>query len=140
MIDRQRALNAYLQDSNNYSTASNLNSMNDGTVSYATGKEACLGNIIRTNLNNIDYATNGTIYRRPQLHPSLYEPANNTKSSELSSLSHNQPARIPPTNSLIHNNNAMRINNFSLSGENPAPNLGSQMTANLFANRGLMPG
>ena len=28
---------------------------------------------IRTNLNNIDYATSGTMYRRPQLHPSIYE-------------------------------------------------------------------
>jgi len=28
---------------------------------------------IRTNLNNIDYATSGTMCRRPQLHPSIYE-------------------------------------------------------------------
>ena len=43
-----------------------LNNNNNGTsVGYASGKEIGL---IRTNLNNIDYATNGTMYRRPQLH------------------------------------------------------------------------
>ena len=41
------------------------------SMGYASGKE--LG-IIRTNLNNIDYASGGTMYRRPQLHPSIYDP------------------------------------------------------------------
>ena len=48
---------------------------NNNSVSYASGKD--LG-LIRTNLNNIDYATNNTIYRRPQLHnPSIYERSSN---------------------------------------------------------------
>jgi abl interactor 2 len=80
--------NNYLQDLNNYSTSSNLISLMapglhgipsllanpDGSINsvgYATGKDA---NIIRTNLNNIDYAATGTLFRRPQLHPSIYEP------------------------------------------------------------------
>ena len=39
-------------------------SMTNNSVGYATGKDIGL---LRTNLNNIDYASNGTIYRRPQL-------------------------------------------------------------------------
>jgi hypothetical protein len=46
---------------------------NNSTVSYASGKDM---NLIRTNLNNIDYTTTGTIYRRPQLHPGIYERSN----------------------------------------------------------------
>ncbi|CAF0970828.1 unnamed protein product [Brachionus calyciflorus] len=61
-----RTGNAYLQQLNNFPPNNN----NNNSVGYSSGKD--LG-IIRTNLNNIDYATNGTIYRRPQLHSSIYE-------------------------------------------------------------------
>lgn len=50
-----------------------MNSGNNpnSSVGYASGKEIGL---IRTNLNNIDYSSNGTMYRRPQLHnPSIYD-------------------------------------------------------------------
>jgi len=43
---------------------SSMNS-NNNSVSYASG--------LRTNLNNVDYSGTGTIYRRPQLHPGIYE-------------------------------------------------------------------
>lgn len=55
-------------------------------MGYASGKDIGL---IRTNLNNIDYATNGTIYRRPQLHPAIYERSQATSSTT-------SPPSIPP--------------------------------------------
>ena len=42
----------------------------ENSIGYATGKDM---NLIRTNINNIDYSMTGTMYRRPQLKPSIYE-------------------------------------------------------------------
>jgi hypothetical protein len=58
------------------------------SVGYASSKE--LG-IIRTNLNNIDYASNTTMYRRPQLHPSVYEPGFSHQQYQQQ-----QPLSVPP--------------------------------------------
>lgn len=100
----------------------NLNS-NNNTVSYASGQDL---NIIRTNLNNIDYTTTGTIYRRPQLHPSVYErsnidvaPPNNLNSSKISA---NNQQRV--NNSNANNNSSMlsnRSNGSSINGLPPPP-------------------
>lgn len=84
-MDRRMANNYLQQHQYNFSPSSSMNqgysaminsSMNNNSsssVGYASGKEI---GIIRTNLNNIDYAANGTLYRRPQLHPSIYERSN----------------------------------------------------------------
>ena len=68
----------------NYMQQLNLNAgmSNNNSVSYASGKDM---NIIRTNLNNIDYTTTGTIYRRPQLNPQIYERANILPNQDVSS-------------------------------------------------------
>ena len=61
--------------------------MSNNSVGYATGKDIGL---LRTNLNNIDYATNGTIYRRPQLQNSqIY-----TRSSSLQANETPTSARV----------------------------------------------
>jgi abl interactor 2 len=123
--------NNYLQDLNNYSTSSNLiglmgpglhgipsimanQDVSMNSVGYATGKDA---NIIRTNLNNIDYAATGTLYRRPQLHPSIYEPKLN-ESNQLNRGSNNphqqqlQHAQIYNTpRSLPNYNSGLGFNN-----------------------------
>lgn len=87
---------------------------NNNSVSYASGKDM---NIIRTNLNNIDYTTTGTIYRRPQLNPQIYERATILPNQELSSpqisthnnnnsriLSNPQPQHHQPRNNNMSNN------------------------------------
>lgn len=71
-LDR-RMTNPYMAQYNYSLNATVLNSSitnNINSVGYSSSKE--LG-IIRTNLDNIDYAANATMYRRPQLHPSIYE-------------------------------------------------------------------
>jgi hypothetical protein len=63
--------NSGIVGSNNGAAIGLNTSQANTSVGYASGKEIGL---IRTNLNNIDYATNGTMYRRPQLHnSSIYE-------------------------------------------------------------------
>lgn len=71
-LDRRTAnayLNQYNYQINNMSMNTKVlnNSVNNNSVGYSNSKE------IRTNLNNIDYAANSTMYRRPQLHPSIYD-------------------------------------------------------------------
>ncbi len=54
--------------------------MSNNSVGYASGKDL---NLVRTNLNNIDYAANGTIYRRPQLPNSrVYSRSGSLQTSE----------------------------------------------------------
>jgi hypothetical protein len=72
MQDMNYSLNGIYNTANNMSMT-NENNMNfNYSMGYASGKD--LG-LIRTNLNNIDYAANGTIYRRPQIHASVYDPS-----------------------------------------------------------------
>lgn len=126
--------NNYLQDLNNYSTSNNLMGMMgpglhgipslitnpDGSINsvgYATGKDA---NIIRTNLNNIDYAATGTLYRRPQLHPSIYEPKLNDPSqiNRGSNNTHHNQHQHQQQQAQIYNTQRSLTNHNSGSGFN----------------------
>jgi abl interactor 2 len=65
----KRLANTYIQQ---------LSSMSTNSVGYATGN-----GLLRTNLNNIDYATNGTIYRRPQLqNTNIYSRSSSLQTNE----------------------------------------------------------
>jgi len=61
---------------------------------------------IRTNLNNIDYATSSTMYRRPQLHPSIYEHSvmsneNSGKTNQNISMNQGEMFSIPKAPPLL---------------------------------------
>jgi hypothetical protein len=56
---------------NNNTNNSGMLNTSQASVGYASSKDIGL---IRTNLNNFDYASNATMYRRPQLHPTVYDP------------------------------------------------------------------
>ena len=120
----KRMANTYLQQLNNFgpSTAPNMylnNSVisnnNNNSVGYASGKEIGL---IRTNLNNIDYASNGTMYRRSQLHSSLFERSLQNQANNMQST---HQTRV---NSIVPNNNSSIIsNNSSMNNALPPPPL-----------------
>lgn len=89
---------------------------NNNSVGYASGKDI---GIIRTNLNNIDYATNGTIYRRPQLHSSIYEHAETTNYAHNPSQIKNQRSGGNINNN--NNNSSLLSNASSIHGLPPPP-------------------
>lgn len=113
-IDR-RAANAYLQQLTGYSTNS---------VGYASGKDI---GIIRTNLNNIDYATSGTMYRRPQLNSSVFENSNQTDGSNYARSQYN---RTDSQKSNQMANQSILSNASSIHGLPPPPILFSGMRNN----------
>lgn len=118
-IDR-RAANAYLQQMGSYSANS---------VGYASGKDIGL---IRTNLNNIDYATSGTIYRRPQLNSSIYERSNSNQ-AEGSNYGHGLKTQFNRTDSQKSNqlgNQSILSNASSIHGLPPPPILFSGLRNN----------
>ncbi len=96
---------------------SSLNNSNLNSVGYSTSKDL---NLIRTNLNNMDY--NSTMYRRPQLHPSIYERSlplqenGNTVTINNQSNASQYGKRIPN----ISNNTSILSNN-SMHGLLPPP-------------------
>lgn len=132
-IDRRMA-QTYMQQFNmppGLNNSLNLNANN--SVSYASGKDM---NIIRTNLNNIDYTTTGTIYRRPQLHPSVYERSNvgstqhqdsNNLNSSRNSNGHQLPQSQRGSSSNNQNNTSVLSNRSNgsngLQGLPPPPQL-----------------
>jgi hypothetical protein len=75
--------------------------------------------IIRTNLDNIDYATNGTIYRRPQLHnSSIYERTNSN--SNTSNMMMNNNNSYLSRNTMNMNQNGGQLTMKSMN-QNPLP-------------------
>lgn len=77
----------------NQPPALNNSSNNYSSVGYASGP--------RTNLNNMDYNGTGTIYRRPQIHPGIYERG--------SILPNGQDANNPNLNSSRNSNNQQML-------------------------------
>ena len=92
-------------------TNSSINMGPGGTdmnhMAFNNSISGMIGKNIRTNLNNIDYASSGTMYRRPQLHPSIYEHSvmsansnndnvNKMIQNEMISLPKAPPPMIPP--------------------------------------------
>ena len=83
-MDR-RTSNNYMHDQmskSNLNNISNMSNTNNGSINASktnfnedfNNSISGMGKNIRTNLNNIDYATScNTIARRPHLHPSIYE-------------------------------------------------------------------
>lgn len=109
-----RMAQTYMQQ---FSMPPGINNSNNNSVSYASGKD-----LIRTNLNNIDYTTTGTIYRRPQLHPSIYERANilpngqdasNLNSSRISNNQMPQVQQQQQRANLSNNQNSSILSNRS---------------------------
>lgn len=126
-LDR-RITNTYLNQYNyannmpmpNQVLNSSMNNNNLNSVGYSTSKDL---NLIRTNLNNMDY--NSTMYRRPQLHPSIYERSmpiqegSNGTGQVVNGQANNtnQYAKRIPSAS----NNASILSNSSMHGLPPPP-------------------
>ena len=87
----KRLANTYIQQLN----------MSNNSVGYATGN-----GLLRTNLSNIDYATNGTIYRRPQLQ-------NSNIYSRSSSLQAHETPTSARVSQLKQENSAKRSNSVT---------------------------
>jgi hypothetical protein len=135
--------NSGIVGSNN-GAAIGLNTTQANTsVGYASGKEIGL---IRTNLNNIDYATNGTMYRRPQLHnSSIYERSmQQTNAPELARSSSNsvqQPVGYSrndsqrgsqaqaAVNASLNSTNSAAISQQLINSSNPNNSISSHGTA-----------
>lgn len=115
-LDR-RITNTYLNQYNYASNVSQINNNNNGnTVGYSSTKE--LG-IIRTNLNNIDYSANGTMYRRPQLNPSIYERSIPVQDQTEQRIQSNQYSQRLTSQS--NNNTSILSNNSMHTGLPPPP-------------------